>query len=240
MSTVTSDPRWRDLYRVGAISCFAFVAAIIFAVVAYFVWSYAPGSASVATIYANLQSDRIAGLLSIELSVPVLIPITILIDLALYVALKPVNESYALIALVFGLMGAGLWLTARPVAEMAYLSDRYAMATTESAKIQYLAAGEALRALFDGTAWIASQFMIGISGFVDASLMVQGKAFSRVTGYLGIVLSLSGLCFWIPGIGAIVSLLGTIGGVVWYILIARDLTRLARIPAPEATLRRVI
>ncbi len=218
-----ADPRWRDLYRIGFVSSIAFVGAIVFAILAYLIWPYAPGNADVTGIFTLLQKDRMAGLFSLELSVPILLPIMVLQSLALYVALKQTNESYALIALVFGLMGAVLWLTARPLVEMAYLSNQYAIATSDAAKNQSLAAGQALNALFNGTAWMLSQFLLAISGTIEALLMLRSKIFTRVTGYVGLVLGIAGLLFWVPAIGAIVSLFATFGGVAWYLLMARDL-----------------
>ncbi len=218
-----ADPRWQDLYRIGFMASIAFVGAIVFAMLAYFIWPYAAGNADVTSIYMLLQKDRMAGLFSLELSVPVLLPIMVLQSLALYVALKQTNESYALIALVFGLMGAVLWLTARPLVEMAYLSDQYAIATSDAAKNQYLAAGQALNSLFNGTAWMLSQFLFAISRTIEALLMLRSKIFTRITGYVGLVLGIAGLLFWVPAIGAIVSLIATFGGVAWYLLMARDL-----------------
>jgi hypothetical protein len=54
-----------------------------------------------------------------------LIPFAIIQMLALYAALKPVNESYALIAVVLGIIGNILILTARPVVEMMVLERLY-------------------------------------------------------------------------------------------------------------------
>lgn len=222
------DPRWKALYRIGFIASIAFPVALLLAVLAFFIWPYAPGTTSVADIFALLQTDRMAGLFSLELSLPILLPIMILIYLALYVALKQVNESYALIALVLGLMGIVLWLTARPLAEMAVLSDQYAAAANDAARSQYLAAGEALHALFNGTAWMLSQFFICISYAISSLLMLRSKFFSKATAYLGIVLALTGLGFAIPVVGPILALLGTVAGVPWYILMARDFYRLGK------------
>ena len=61
------------------------------------------------------------------------------------------NESYALLALVLGLIAAVLIVPARPISELFSLSELYAAATTDAARSQYLAAGEAILALFDGT-----------------------------------------------------------------------------------------
>jgi hypothetical protein len=220
------DPRWKDLYRTGAIACIAFPVAIVLAVIAYVIWPYTPGFTSVADILALLQESKLAGLISLDLSVLILMPIMIPQLLAMYAALKTVNESYALLALVLGLMGVVLWLAARPLVEMVALSDQYAAATTDAARAQALAAGEALSVLFNGTMWMLSQFAIAISYTVSALLMLRSRAFGRATAYVGPALSGFGYAFWIPVIGPILSLLGTVGGVAWYILMAIDFYRL--------------
>ena len=225
------DPRWKDLYRAGFIACAAFPLFIVLAVVAYFIWPYSPGFTSVADIFTDLQTNRLGGLVSLDLSVVILMPVMVFEFLALYAALKQVNESYALIALVFGLMGGVLWLVSKPLVEMVVLSDQYAAAASEVERSQYLAAGEVLSAISSGTAWMLSQFLISISGVVSALLMLRCNYFSRATAYIGLALGLFGVSFWIPEIGAILSLLGTIGGVIWYALMARDFYRLGWRPS---------
>ena len=225
-NAVAPDPRWKDLYRLGAIACIILAAGIPLAILAYFVWPYTPGIRSVAEIFTSLHTDRLAGLMSLDLSVILLEPLTILQTLALYAALKKVNESYALIALVLGLMGVLLWLTARPLVEMSYLSDQYARATTDEARNHYLAAGEALHAFFDGSAWLLSQFLIAISGTISDLLMLKTKFFSRWTAYIGLALAIPGFAFWVPMIGMYLSLFGTLFGTVWFILLARDFIRI--------------
>lgn len=221
-----ADPRWRDLYRLGAIACIILAAAIPLAILAYFIWPYAPGVSSVAEIFASLQKDRLAGLISLDLSVILLEPLAILQTLALYVALKKVNESYALIAMVLGLMGVLFWLMARPLVELTYLSEQYAAATTEAARNQYLAAGEALHALFNGTAWMLSQFLIAISGTISALLMLKTRFFSKWTVYTGLILAIPGFIFWVPTVGMYALLIGTLAGTIWFILMARDFIRM--------------
>ncbi len=222
------DPRWQDLYRLGAVSFIALAALIFVAILAFFIWPYKGGFTSAANIFITLQNDRLGGLISLDLFVPILNCISILPMLALYVALKRVNESYALIALVLVLMGIVLWLTARPLAEMVYLSDQYAAATSDAAKNQYLAAGETFNALFNGTAWMLSQIFLAVSGLINSLLMLRSKIFSKATAYLGIVNSIAGLGILIPvfAIGAVLGLIGTFGGVTWYILLARTFFRL--------------
>lgn len=220
------DPRWKDLYRIGSIACIAFPVLIVIFIIAYFIWPYTPGLTSVTDIFATLQNNRLEGLISLDLAVPVMLPILVLQMLALYAALKHVNESYALIALVFGLMGVVLWLSVRPLAEMTYLSDQYTTTTSDIERSQYLAAGETLSALFNGTAWMLSQILIPISYTLSSLLMLRSKVFSKTEAYVGIVFKPLGMGILLPGIGATIGILGTLGGVVWYLLLSRTFFKL--------------
>jgi hypothetical protein len=215
--------RWIDLYKISCVSCLVFVASIVIAVIAYFIWPYTPGFTTVESIFVLLQENRMGGLISLDFLMVLMMPIMILPLLGLWAALKPVNESYAIIALALGLIGTTIIFAGRPVAEMAYLSDQFADATSEVARSQYLAAGEALHALFNGTAWMSSMFLIGISGVINSLLMLRSKFFTKATAYVGIIVSIAGLGFLFPGIGPILSLAATIGGVIWYLQIARTL-----------------
>ena len=70
--------------------------------------------------------------------------------------------------------------------------------------------------------WVLSQLAIAGSYTISALPMLRSRAFGRATAYVGLGLSVFGYLFWVPVIGPILSLLGTVGGVVWYVLMARD------------------
>jgi hypothetical protein len=89
-----------------------------------------------------------------------------------------------------------------------------------------VAAGEALLALFDGTAWAIGTVLTGVSALISSLLMLRSAVFSRTTAYAGIVASAPGFGFFIPVIGPVLLFVVTFGGVIWYILIARMLFRL--------------
>jgi hypothetical protein len=94
------------------------------------------------------------------------------------------------------------------------------------AQRQYLAAGEAFHALFNGTVWMWWNVLTGISYTISSLLMLRSGIFSKATAYVGIVIFVIGIGFWIPGIGLVLSLLGTVGGVVWYLMQAPTFLRL--------------
>ena len=222
------EPRWKDLYLIGGIFSLLIAASVIFAIIAFFIWPFKPGLTSTENIFIALQTDRLGGLMSLDLPFLAIVSINFLPLLAIYAALKQVNESYALIALILGLIAGVALLPSRPLAELVFLSDKYAAATSEAEKMKYLAAGESLHALFNGTGWMIYTIFSGISTLIFSLLILRSKIFSKLTGYIGIVNAIGGSCIFIPGIGPLISLLATLGGVIWSILIARTFFQLWR------------
>ena len=99
----TPDLLWKDLYRIGGIASLLIAAGVVLAIVAYFIWPYKGNFTSMETIFATLQSDRLGGLISLDISMLLIAPLNILMFLGIYAALKRVNESWALIALMLAL-----------------------------------------------------------------------------------------------------------------------------------------
>lgn len=226
--TEIANERWKDLYRIGGLASLLVAASIAFAVLAYFIWPYTPGVVTTENILVTLQTDRIGGLIALDvLTVPIVL-LNVLPLLALYAALKRINESYALIALALGLIAVPMLLAARPVTEMVMLSEKYAAATTLAARSQYLAAGDALLEHFSGTAWLVESCCLIVSGLISALLMLRSPIFGKTTAYVGIATSLFGLGFVIPVIGPLLFFVNTILSVILSILIARGLFRLGR------------
>ena len=224
--TVIADPHWKDLYRIGGIASILIAAGVIFAIVAFFIWPFRPGTSSTADILTALQADRLGGLMSLDLPMLVITSMSWLPLLALYIALKRTNESYALIALVLGLIAIVVLIPTRPLAELVSLSESYARAPSATAQSQYLAAGEALHALFNGTSWMVYTISLNISTLIFSLLMLRSRLFSPITAYIGLVTAIGGLAIFIPVIGIPLSLLATFGGVIWSILLARTFFRL--------------
>ncbi len=226
--TEVADPRWKDLYRIGGISSIFIAACVIVAIIAFFIWPFKPGFTSTENIFMTLQKDRLGGLISLDLLMLLIVPLGVLPSLAMYVALKRVNESYALIALVLALIAVATLIPARPLAELVSLSEKFAAATSEAERGQYLAAGESLHALFNGTAWIAQTVFFMLSGVINCLLMARTRLFSKATAYVGFISNAAGLGFFAPVVGIVLLFASTIVGVMWFILMGRDFLRVER------------
>lgn len=220
------DSRWMDLYRIGSIGCLLVAFLVLVAIVAYFIWPYTAMDESAKQIFQLLNDDLLGGLISLDMIMLFIMLINIIPILAIYASIRQANESYALIALVLQLIGVAAVIAARPLVEMSVLSDAYAQATTETERGYFLAAGEAFRTVFDGTAWAVQTTLFMIAGFINSTLFLKSTIYSRLTAWIGIVMSLLGLFFFLPHVGLIFLFLNTVLTIPFYLLVARSLYRL--------------
>jgi hypothetical protein len=224
----TTDPRWRDLYRIGGVAVIANLAVMLVSVAGYIVWPYAAGTTPTEEIFALIQNNPWAAFIALDLGVSVGNLISIFIYLALYIALRQVKASTALIALTLGLVALAAMIAARPVLEIFTLSNAYASAITEADKRLYLTAGESLLVQFHGAAWHTSILFGSLASLIFATLMRHSPHFGRALAYIGMVAFGIGAFFWLPGIGLIFLFLNMLGSVPWSILLGRALFRLAK------------
>ncbi|MBI5952299.1 MAG: DUF4386 family protein [Chloroflexi bacterium] len=154
--------------------------------------------------------------------------VSIFIYLALYIALRRVDEAFALIALALGLIAVTAMIAARPVFEIFALSGLHASAGTDVDKSLYLVAGEDLLAHFHGAAWHISMFLGALASLINALLMRRSQFFGRALAYIGIITFSIGAFFWVPAVGLMFLFLSMLGSVSWSILLGRDFFCLAK------------
>lgn len=228
MDTSIVDPRWKDLYKLAGIAAIVSEFVILLGIVTFFIWPYAPGSKTTEEILRLLQSDPLGGLVSLDLFLFVGNLFSVFLFLALYVSLRPVNPSYALVALAVGLIGLVLLIPARPIFEMLALSRQYAAATTDAARSQILAAGDALLVLFDGTNWIMNTLLGALSLLTSSLLMLRSKTYTRATAYAGIFTNAVVCGFFLPTLGKFLLFLSLPGYMIWYFLLAKRFLQMGR------------
>jgi hypothetical protein len=225
---------WKDLYRAAAVAAVISEVVILLGVVLFFVWPYAPGVKSTEEIFIMLQNHPLGGLISLDLFLLLGNLFSLFLFLSFYIITRPVNRSYALIALALGLVGLILLIPARPLPEMLHLSRAYAGATAEAAKNQLLAAGDAVLASFDGIGWFLNTLLGGLSLLLSSILMLRSPLVGKATAVVGIVSNAAVCLFFLPVVGTIVLFVSMIGYLVWYFLLTRDFIRLGwKRPDPE-------
>lgn len=220
-----TDPTWNSLYRVGGAAALFGVAMIPVQFIVFMTWS--PPNA-IAGWFALFQSNKLAGLLAFEGLFVLNSVFGIATTLALYVALRRVNESWMAIALALGLVETIAFIMARPAIEMLYLSDQYAGATTEAQRILFLAAGETLWATFHGTAFHVGYNIFSVYFLIVPLVMLRSNLFSKGTAYVGLVAALLNWGLYVPVLGLVLSMLSVVPLATWNILIARKLFQLGQ------------
>jgi hypothetical protein len=228
MNIKTQKSHWKEIYTIAAIAAILSEIVLMIGIATVFIYPYAPGNISTESIFLLLQNDKLGGLISLDFHLVLGNLLGILLFLALYVSLKQVNNSYALIALVLGLIADVLIIPARPISELFSLSGLYATASTEVAKSQYLAAGEVLLSQFNGTGWFMNTFLGGFSLLISSLLMLRSSVFSKPTAYVGIITNAAVCLFFIPGIGMLFLFLSLPGYMIWYFQLTRRFLKLAQ------------
>jgi len=222
-------PHWRELFKIAGLAMIFSEIILLLALITYFFWPYAPGNKSTEEIFLLLQNNPIGGLISLDLFLVMGNLVGVILFPTLFVSLRQVNETYAIIALVIGLIAVVLLFPSRPLIELLNLSKSYASATSEATKSQYLTTGDTLLALFDGTGWFLSNLLGGFSLLISSLLMLRSRLYSKASAYVGIVTNAMVCAFFIPVLGMIFLFFSIPGYMIWYFLLARTFFKLSSV-----------
>jgi hypothetical protein len=200
------------------------VALIALAVGVFLLW---PPPTGVEGWFRLFHDNRFLGLLNLDLVMVVSAVLMIPLYLALYITLRRVSHSFALLGLALGLIGSTLMLAVNPAFTMSGLSDGYAAATTEAQRAMYLAAGQSALTNWTGTGFDVAYLFSGLAGLTFALLMLRSDLFSSITAYAGIAMGALTLVPATAGtVGIWVSLVALVPTVMWLTLTAQHLVQL--------------
>jgi hypothetical protein len=123
MSIVNSQ--WKGLYKIAGVAAIISELVILLGIITYLIYPYTPGKDTTESILLLLQTDPLGGLISLDIFLFIGNLFSVVLFLVLYVSLRQIDESVALVALVVGLIGAVLLVPARPILELFHLSNSY-------------------------------------------------------------------------------------------------------------------
>jgi len=186
-----------------------------------------------AEAFRLLQTDRIVGLLRLDLPTIIAMPLYYFVFLGLFAALKRTDWANAIISTSLAFVGVTLLLATPTALWMISLSQKYATATTEATRIQFLAAGEAILAtdIWHGTGAIMGGILVQSGAMLISVVMLRSSVFSRTTAYLGILmhgLDLAHIAFglFLPGTGIVLLAISGPLYPIWLFLAGRRLLQL--------------
>jgi hypothetical protein len=190
--------------------------------------------ATAAEAFRLLQTDRIVGLLRLDLPTMVAMPLYYFVFLGLFAALKRTDWANAILSTSLAFVGITLLLATPTALSMISLSQKYATATTEATRTQFLAAGEAILAtdIWHGTGAIMGGILVQSAAVLISVVMLRSSVFSRPTAYLGILmhgldLARIVLGLFLPASGVVMMALAGPLYPVWFFLVGRRLLKLA-------------
>jgi hypothetical protein len=186
MTNATSN--WKSLYRIGGVAPLLTLAFYI-SEYAFIDWETFP--ASTEAWFLLFQRSKLLGLFYLNFLDIISIMLLGVMFLALYAALRDIDPSSMSVAAFFSLLGVIAFVVPRiAMLSLMTLSDQYAIATTEVERMHLLAAGEALGSLGTPTPQTVGFFFMSIGVLIISIVMLQGKAFTKVAAWFGILASL--------------------------------------------------
>jgi hypothetical protein len=236
-----TEPVLAGVYRIGGAAAFVLIAYCLATMLQLMILGGQPPSAAVA--FDLLQRNRIVGLLRLDLPTVAALPLYYLLFLGLSMAMWRVDGLKAILSAVLVFAGVTLALATPMGLSMVPLSEKYAAATTDAARNQFLAAGEAILAadLWHGTGALVGGILLQSGAALICIPMLKNAAFSRFTGWLGLMMHSLDLAHIIvgpfnPAVGS--TLMAVAGPMypVWFFLVGRSLWHLGRGGFPGAAI----
>ena len=221
----TTESAWKPLYRVGGAAALIVVLLYVIQIIVLVV-SPPPGTAI--DFFTLFHKNALLGLLDLDLLSIADYALFVPLFLALYIALRRVSTSFMVIALGLGLVGIATYFASNTTFEMLSLSNQYAAATTDVQRSMFVASGQAMLAIYQGTAFGKSYLLLAIASLIISVVMLQSTTFGKVTAVVGIVANALAVGFFVPVIGVFLSLISVVALLIWYVLIATKLFMLTQ------------
>ncbi len=230
------DSKWNDLYKIGGVAAIIAAVLIPIEIIILTVW---PLPTTVMGYLTLFQSSNLIGLIDSYLLEVVAYVLMVPMFLAIYFAIRRVNESYMLLATILAIMGITVFLATNNPFSMLTLSKQYAAATTEVQKSMILAAWQAILVNTNQRAvggFNMGFFLISVGGLLVSAVMLRSNIFSKTTAYVGILtfaISLSDyfriiLAPSVVTLILIIALTSAIFLIIWLILIGQRLFQIGQ------------
>jgi hypothetical protein len=180
--------------------------------------------------FTLFHENALVGLIDMDLLLIVDYVLMLMVFLALWAAIRRANESLMVIALALQLVATATYFASTVAFEMLSLSNQYATATTDAERTIFLAAGQAMLATWQGTAFDISYVLGAVALLIVSVVMLRSHLFSKANGYAGM---LAGVLALVPAsagmVGLLLSLMSLPPTAIWLLLTAQRLFKLGHI-----------
>jgi hypothetical protein len=236
--SINTNSNWNTLYKLGGAAAIGAVAVGIAEIAIQFLPGVNAVQETVLEWFQFFQQNSFMGLRNLGLLNIFLNILAIFTYLALYGAhRKTSHQPLAALAAIISFLGIGVFFATNRAFAMWDLSQQYAVAASDLQHAALLAAGQAMLSVGDshspGTFF--AFFFAESAGILISYVMLRGQIFSKIAAYAGILgfgllLIFEFITSFITGLDQATMLLSMVGGLssmIWYILIARRLFQLS-------------
>lgn len=224
-----AEPAWKPVYRAAGLAA---LLSIAFTFLAVIILIANPPPRTISAWFALFQRNALLGLIDLDFLMLATYVLMGMIYVALYGALHRGHEPIMALATLCGLASIVTYISANTAFNMLVLSGKYAAATSDAQRTEIRAAGQAMLAIWQGTAYDVSYVLGGVAILLIAAVMLRSRVFNRVTAYVGLVM---GVLMLVPAtagtIGLYLSLVSLVPTVIWLGLLAWRFFHLAALPS---------
>lgn len=219
--------RWTGLLRVGGWAALGSVALLVVQVVVFVIW---PPVRTVGEVFQLLVDAPVRGLLSLDLLYLVNNLLVWLFYVGLGVVLRSVSRSGVVLAVGLGTLQVAAYIASNPALELLWLARAHAAAGSADRPL-LVAAGQALLARWQGTAFVTYYLLGAVVLLILAWLLRRSPDFSRATSWWALA---GGVLMLVPSpfgtVGLVFSLASLVPWSVLCVLAGRRLLTIARRP----------
>lgn len=221
----------KKVHWLGGTACFILV---VYSLATLLIMSLIGGPPeTVDQTFSLLQDNKLTGLLRLDILTVFVIPFYYLLFYSLYVALKSTDQTISTISMILTFAGVTLFLATPSVFSYLYLSDKFAVATSDFQKNQLLAAGESILAsdMWHGTGAKIGGLLLQTGALLLSILMLRSNVFNRSTAITGIAthgLDLAHIFigFFAPAFGNIIMFIAGPLYLIWFPMVGLRLYKL--------------
>ena len=186
-----AEKGWKNIYKIGGITTIIVLCGIVLDMV---IGTITGGNITelprtAIERFNQFNGNSLLGLYNLDLLNIINQIILIPSILALYAAHRNTNKPFALLSLILFLVGTTIFVTSNTALTMLDLSQKYFAASSEEQSMLLAAAGEAMLAKGShGSLGVFIGFALPtFANVLMSAVMINGKVFSRVTSYIGLV-----------------------------------------------------
>ena len=183
--------------------------------------------------FSILEDNKLTGLLRLDILTVFVMPLYYLLFYSLFVALKDTDHAISTISIILTFAGVTLFLATPSVFSYLYLSDKFAIATSDIQKNQVLAAGESILAsdMWHGTGAKIGGLLLQTGALLISIIMLRSNVFNRSTAITGIAthgLDLAHILigFFAPAFGNIIMFIAGPLYLIWFPMVGLRLYKL--------------